>query len=301
MAISGFIEPDRTLEDVVDPAETLGINVSSDHRVAYGENAFYGRNRIFDRLFKSQQLIDLNYEDRGSGQYYFDLVSTLRDFNGHYDRVAEVGVFMGDNSAFLAGCAAPFDFDVDLIDTNPAFLKFAYERIRRAYPDNTKRIRLFHGDLPSYVRHIIMREYGHSYVIHHGGGQGFEQTVKDIAALSYVRDYITALIVHGTHARSTIEHTHFTDLALSAIFGAELNFAPIGTTYSAGAPSTVPSRSQRNYSLPGAPEGLVLPMGMNTFQYPHPELSMDDFLPPPAPIKEPALARLLQMQAVAAE
>lgn len=299
MTFTGFIEPDRTLEDLADPAEALNIPLMAGYRAADGANPFYGRNRIFDRIFARQQLIDLKYEDQCSGQYYFDLVSTLRDFNGHYDRVAEVGVFMGGSSAFIADCTTPFDFDLDMIDVNLRFLKFAYERVRRVNPENAKRIRLFHGDLPSYVRHVIMRERGHSYIVHHDGAHNFEQVVKDLASLYYVQESITALIAQDTHLRGSIKNMNFVDLALHAVFGPDLNFAPIGTSYSADSPITTPNKFEGNYFMPGAPEGLVIPMAMNTFRYPHPQLSIDDFLPPPAQTKEPALIRLMQMQAAA--
>ena len=104
MTFSGFIEPDRTLEDVADPAAQLGIATYSGHRASHSSNNWRGQNRIFDRIIDRQQQVELQYEDQCSAQYYFDLVRTLRDFNGQFERVVEVGVFMGGASAFLAGC-----------------------------------------------------------------------------------------------------------------------------------------------------------------------------------------------------
>jgi len=206
-------------------------------------------------------------------------VRALRDFNGQFTRVAEVGVFMGGASIYLAGCMDPFEFDLDLIDPSAAFLLFAYERIRRSYPEAAKRVRLFHGDLPAYVRHVMLGDQRNSYVIHHDGAHSFNQVVKDMAALYYVKEKLTAAIVQDTHLRGTVEHMNFVDLALYAVFGTDLNYAPIGMVHEAGSPLTAPNQYQGNYFMPGASEGLVLPMSVNQFRYPHPDLRMDDFLP----------------------
>lgn len=279
MTFSGFIEPDRTLEDVTDPAAQLGIETYSGHRASHSSNNWRGQNRIFDRIIDRQQQVELQYEDQCSAQYYFDLVRTLRDFNGQFDRVVEVGVFMGGASAFLAGCIEPFDFDLDMVDFNAHFLRFAYERVRRLYPEAAKRIRLFHGDVPSYVRHVMLKETERSTIVHHDGAHNFDQVVKDLASLYYVRESLFAVIAQDTHLRGPIKHMNFVDLALVAVFGTEMNYAPIGITYGAGSPLTLPNQYEGNYFMPDTPEGLVLPMTMNQFRYPHPHLSIDDFLP----------------------
>jgi hypothetical protein len=51
-----------------------------------------------------------------------------------------------------------FDFDLDLIDLSAAYLQFTYARIRRLYPEAAARVRLFHGNLPSYVKHVRPRK-----------------------------------------------------------------------------------------------------------------------------------------------
>jgi hypothetical protein len=279
MALNGFIEPDRTLEDLSDPAERLGIRIFSGYKSAGQGEHFRGQNRIFDRIIDRQRQSNLRYEDQCSAQYYFDLVRSLRDFNGQFTRVAEVGVFMGGSSIYLAGCMDPFDFDLDMIDLNASYLRFAYERVRRHYPEAAKRIRLFHGDLPAYVRHVMLGEIANSYIVHHDGAHSFDLVVKDMASLYYVRENLTAVIAQDTHLRGTIKHMNFVDLALYAVFGTDLNYAPIGMVHNAGSPLTAPNQYQGNYFMAGAAEGLVLPMSMNKFRYPHPQLKMDDFLP----------------------
>lgn len=279
MAYRGFIEPNRELETVDDPAAKLGIPIHSGYQ-AMADGQFLGENRIFDRIFARAKAVPLAYEDQCSSKYYFDLVRTLRDFNGHFDRVVEVGVFMGGSTAILAGCMAGFDFELDLVDVNVGYLQFAYERARRMYPDSAPKIRLFHGDLPSYVRAVMMKETGHTYVVHHDGSHYFEQVVKDLGALSYVREKLLAIIAQDTHLRGALKEMNFVDLAIAAVFGTDFNAAPIGTTYGEGDPCTVPNDYEGNYFVPGVPEGLVLPMAANRFRYPHPKLTIDDFLPP---------------------
>ena len=282
MTFSGFIEPDRTLEALDDPAAKLGIQIYSGYR-AVGAAGFLGcQNRIFDRIVTKLQQLNLKYEDQCTGQYYFDLVRTLRDLNGGYDRVAEVGVFMGGSSTFLAGCMEPFEFDLDMIDIHARFLQFAYERVRRLYPEQAARVRLFHGDLPSYVRHVMMKEEGHGYIVHHDGAHDFNQVVKDMASLYYVRESLVAIIAQDTHLRGPIRHMNFVDLALYAVFGTDLKYAAIGASFGANTALTEPNQYEGNYFMPDTPEGLVLPMSANEFRYPHPALSIDDFLPPEA-------------------
>jgi hypothetical protein len=280
MTFAGFIEPDRTLEASDDPAETLGIKVLSGHRAISGATLLAGKNRIFDRIAARLQQLDMPYEDQCSCQYYFDLVRTLRDFNGQFSRVAEVGVFMGGASTFLAGCMEPFEFELDMIDVERRYLQFAYERIRRLYAESVARVRLFHGDLPSYVRHIVMNEDPRSFIVHHDGSHSFNDVVKDMASLYYARDSLVAVIAQDTHLRGRAHYMNFVDLALCAVFGTDLNCATIGSSYPAGHPLTAPNQYQGNYFMPDAPEGLVLPMSANQFRYPHPHQSINDFLPP---------------------
>ena len=278
--MAGFIEPDRELETLENPAGKLGIPIYSGHKAIVHSAEFVNENRIFDSILARLVKLNLNYEDQCSARYYFDLVRTLRDFNGQYDRVVEVGVFMGGSSTFLAGCTQPFDFDLDMVDIDANFLRFSYERVRRLFPDATRRIRLFHGDLPSYVRQVMLKEPDHSYVVHHDGAHDFDQVVKDMASLYYARQSLFAVIAQDTHLRGTVKSMNFVDLALMAVFGQDLKCATIGSAYPEGDSRTAPNEYQGNYFMPNMPEGLVLPMAANRFHYPHPDLPIDDFLPP---------------------
>ncbi len=275
-----FIQPDDSLRGCIDPAAALGLHIYSGYQARRDTDLFLGQNRIYDKIAERVRSLDLNYEDQCSSRYYFDLVTSLRDLNGQFTRLVEVGVFMGGSSSIFAGCSEHFDFDIDLVDVNADFLRFSYERVRRTFPNAANRIRLFHGDLPSYVRSVMMESGGgQQHIIHHDGAHDFEQVVKDMASLYYVQGQIHAIIAQDTHLRGTIKKMNFVDMALYAVFGTDLKYAPIGSVYEGDTEMTRPNRYQGNYFMPGVAEGVVLPMAMNTFQYPHPALDIDDFLP----------------------
>ncbi|WP_448663781.1 hypothetical protein ACG3SL_03645 [Sphingomonas sp. CJ20] len=278
MRFRGFITPSDRPEDFEAVAADVGTKIGSGYRSLSDMGGMLGENRIFDAIVGKLEALDLNYEDQCSARYYFDLVRSLRDFNGQFDRVVEVGVFMGGSSSYLAGCMGPFDFDLDMVDVNEPYLRFAYERVRRMYPEAAKRIRLFHGDLPSYVRQVMLPERGRTSIIHHDGSHEFGQVVKDMASLYYVREKILAVIAQDTHLRGPVHRMDFVDLALYAVFGTDLKFAPIGSVYHDHR-MTTPNAFGGGYFMAGVAEGVVLPMAANQFVYPHPMLNIDDFLP----------------------
>lgn len=280
MTFGSFIQPDEKARDAENLVDLLDVEILSGYRAVSQADDFRGRNRIFDRIVDRLRTLDFSYEDQCSAQYYYDIVRTLRDMNGQFDRVAEVGVFLGGSTSFLAGCIEQFDFDLDLIDVHAPYLRFAHERARRMFPEAASRIRLFHGDLPSYVRHVMRKQDGHSYVVHHDGSHQFNQVVKDMASLYYVREQLFAVIAQDTHLRGHPKYMNFVDLALNAVFGTDLKCATIGTSYRENHDATMPNQYQGNYFLPDAAEGVVIPMSVNRFYYPHPNQSIDDFLPP---------------------
>ena len=284
MTFGSFIQAPEQDRDAADLAATLGIPIYSGYKASGDRRKFIGQNRVFDQIAGKVRELDLAYEDQCSPKYYFDVVRTLRDMNGEFDRVVEVGVFMGGSSSFIAGCIEPFDFDLDMVDVSASYLRFAYERVRRMYPEAAKRIRLFHGDLPSYVRAVMLEQSGGKSILHHDGAHDFEQVVKDMASLYYVREKIHAIIAQDTHLRGTIKYMNFVDMALYAVFGTELAYAPIGSAYGLHDSRTEPNQYQGNYFMPDVPEGVVIPMAANRFHYPHPALSIDDFLPVPASV-----------------
>lgn len=271
-----FIQPDPSLATCRAPHERIGIPIHSGYQALSEVDAFRGRSRIFDTVSDRLATVEMPYEDQCSIDYYFDLLRVLRDLNGEYDRVIEVGVYMGGASALIAGCAERFDFDIDLVDIRANNLRFSYERIRRAFPEAAKRVRLFHGDVPTYVREVMLRESGGKALLHHDGAHDFNQVVTDLTALSFVRNTIHSIIAQDTHLRGSLDQMNFVDLALQAVFGSDVNYMPIGRVYD---PSnrlmTSPNQFQGNYFLPNVAEGMVVPLHANRFFYPHVSMTFD--------------------------
>ncbi len=110
---------------------------------------------------------------------------------------------MGGSSNVLAGCIPSFNFDLDMEDVHIPYLNFSYERIRGLYPDCTSRIRLFHGDLRSYVRAVLNEDECGKYVVHHDGSHEFNDVVRDMASLSFIKKRLCAIIAQDTHLRGT--------------------------------------------------------------------------------------------------
>lgn len=275
-----FIEPDTSIETSQLLHEDLNIPVRSGYRAMDHTAAFRGQNSIFDAIADRMRGFDVPYEDQCSIEYYFDVLQTLRSLNGEVDRVVEVGVFMGGSSTLFAGCCEQFDFDLDLIDIRDNHLRFAYERIRRTFPEAAGRVRLFHGDVTGYVKNVMLPEagLGRRSIVHHDGSHEFGQVVTDLAALSFVKDSIQTIIAQDTHLRGALSHMNFVDMALLAVFGGDLNYMPIGKVYQPG-DCTSPDQWHGNYFLPGVAEGMVLPMAMNSFKYPHPSMRLEDVFP----------------------
>jgi len=280
MSFGTFIQPDDSLMDVEDPAKALNIPILSGYRGMDHAHHLRGQSAVFDAILAKSASLKLNYEDQCSSQYYFDVVRTLEELCGEYRRVVEVGVFMGGSSHILAGCMSPLGFDLDMVDHSPDYLRFAYERVRRSYPEEAKRIRLFYGDLPSYVRTVTGEVNRSSFIVHHDGSHRFDQVVRDMAALSFVKERLCAIIAQDTHLRGKPEFMNFVDMALHAVFGLDLKHVPIGARYAATDSLTLPNPFQGNYFMADAPEGFVIPMDLKSFRYPHPALNIDDFVPP---------------------
>jgi hypothetical protein len=273
-----FIAPDPRLREVDDLVAHMNVPVFSGHKAVHGLSQYRGIQPLFDQIIERNRAFEQAYEDQCSARYYFDLYCALEAMRGQFNRVAEVGVYLGGASAILSGCSADMDFDLDLIDVNPAFLRFSYERIRRTHPGAEQRVRLFLGGLPEYTAKALVGS-SDRVVIHHDGAHAFDQVVKDMSALYFAREALTAIIAQDTHLRGRIRHLNFVDMALYSVFGMDLVYTPIGARYSAGnAALTSPNKFQGNYFLPGQPEGMVLLMAENQFRYPHPSMTLTEFL-----------------------
>lgn len=280
---ASFIDPDRSIEDHPSPHEALSVPIFSGYR-AY--DALVGSPEVYsDELLK--MIVDrvttssIAAEEQCSAKYYADVYNVLKVLNGGYNRVAEVGVFMGGSSVLLAACAVAFDFQLDLIDTSPNYLRFTYERIRRTFPEAIDRVRIFYGGLPEYTRAVLVGDEESMTLVHHDGAHDFNQVVRDLSALSFVKERLHSVILQDTHLRGRASYMNFVDAAVYAIFGPQMQFAPIGAEYTADHVDMLkPNPYQGNYFLEGRPEGMFLPMDANQFYYPHPSMEIAEFLDP---------------------
>ncbi|WP_211238568.1 class I SAM-dependent methyltransferase [Actinomadura rifamycini] len=272
-----FLEPDASIADLENPHEVLGIPILSGHHADL--KAFAGYNTVFDRIADRVAGVNLAYEDQCSANHYFDVFTRIERDHRHATRIVEVGVFMGGSSTVFAGCVEPMGFELDLVDVNPVYLQFAYERIRRTFPGATPRVRMFYGDLPTYVQKVLLPETSARAIVHHDGAHDFNQVVKDISSLYFVRDRVHSLAIQDTHLRGLIEHFNFVDAAVYAMFGVDVKYEPVGARYEEGSSVTNPNQWNGNYFLAGMSEGMYIPFEGVEWKYPHPSMDLETFLP----------------------
>jgi len=275
----GFIQADPELQhlDATTLHKKLDIPIMSGHRANFAGYRFH--NEHFDKIVERTARFQVGYEDQCSATFYWDLFNATYAFRDKLTRVIDLGVFMGGSSVILAGCAHEFNLQIDLIDIGSKYLHFGHERIRRIYPELADKVRLYNGDLPTYVRDVILQEQGGCILVHHDGAHDFSQVVRDFCSLSYVKDQIHSVAIQDTNLRGQPHYPHagrFVDAAVYAIFGFDMKFAPMGATFTADDTlMTTPNQYGGNYFLPDMPEGWFVPLGQNTFRYPHPTM------PPP--------------------
>jgi hypothetical protein len=277
-----FIAPDAELAAIADPNEKLRIRTYSGHRARTALRAFLGRDAEFDAALARAETFDVPYEEQCSGRYYFDLFQAVKQRRGSLSRVVEVGVYMGGATSILAGCLEQTDVELDLVDTGANYLRYTHERIRRQSPKQAARTRLFHGDLPAYVRSVLLAEDTAAVgpiLVHHDGTHRFDGVLCDLASLYYVRERLDRLIIQDTHLRGRPSSLIFVDAAVVAVFGRDLKATPIGNVYPEGL-LTNPNAYEGNYFLAGTPEGMVIPIAENTWRYPHPSMPLELFMTP---------------------
>lgn len=272
-----FLEPEPGLADVENLHEVLGIPILSGHHADL--TVFEGRNAVFDRIAARAGDVKLAYEDQCSAQHYFDVFGCVEHEHGALTRLVDVGVFMGGSAAVLAGCVEPMGLELDLVDVNPVYLQFARERVRRIFPRAMTRIRMFRGDLPTYVANVLRGEPQARALIHHDGAHDFNQVVKDLSSLYFARDRIQGVALQDTHLRGLIEHFNFVDAAVYAMFGVDVKYEALGSRYPQNSPVTNPNQWNGNYFLADTPEGMYVPFDGVEWKYPHPTMELDDFLP----------------------
>lgn len=282
-----FLAP-RSVSGGDDLHEAMGIPIPSGFRADL--TAFRDTQRVFDQIRHSGGRVfdhiaetisgsSIVCEDQCSAKHYFDIFTCLYNSHRAVSRVVDVGVFMGGSASIFAGCVEPLELELDLVDVNTTYLRFTYERLRRLFPAAMPKVRMFYGDLPTYVRNVLLSEDGVTGWIHHDGSHHFAQVVKDLSALYFARDRVHGVAVQDTHLRGRdLSFLNFVDAAVYAVFGVDLHYTPLGSSFEATSPLVHPNQYEGNYFMPEAPEGMYIPLAKNTFKYPHPTMSIEDII-----------------------
>lgn len=269
-----FISPDAELENLPDPNTKLNVYIPSGIKADL--SPFLNQNTLFDNIVNKivQQRDTMSYEEQCSGKYYFDCFTLLQSLNGKVKRIVEVGTYLGGASCIFAGCANSFNIEIDLIDAKKEFLLYTYERIRRAFPESVAKIRLFYGDLISYVKNVALHEQQTDILFHHDAGHNFNHVVNDISSLYYIKDKAHSLIIQDTHLRSAkVQNYIFVDAAIFAVFGFNAKFAEIGVKFAA---ASQPAYAGKTYFIDNHSEGFYIPFELNQFHYPHPSMGLEN-------------------------
>jgi hypothetical protein len=275
---AGFIQPDPSLRarPFGDLHMLLDIPILSGHRADLAQFSF--SDPAFRSLVSAIKVQD-GFEDQCTAKYYYDMFSIATDTIDQVDRLVEVGVYMGGATVILAGVIANTQQELVLIDINERCLLFSYERMIRSFPSVADRVRLFHGDLPTYVRDVLLPEQtAKRILVQLDGSHAFQEVIRDLGTLSFVQDRLHGIMAQDTHLRGMPQGARFIDAALFGVFGGEFEYLAIGSVYNQFQEELLkPNRYGGNYFLAGKPEGMYLPMSHNRFEYPHPDIAIDDF------------------------
>lgn len=275
----GFVEPDRSLDSVPfdELHKRLDITIMSGHRA---DLAPFGSMDLGFLGILSNIKVHSGYEDQCTAKYYFDMYSIVDKEGSDIDRIVEAGVFMGGSSVILGACAERLDTEFVMIDITERYLQFAYQRLIRSFPEAASRVKLYLGDLPLYVRDVLVPEQSQArLMVHHDAGHSFQDLVRDMGALSFVKDRLIGVMVQDTHLRGPPEGMRFVDLGLLGVFGQDLQYVGMGSVYTEEEHPELlrPNQWRGGYFLPDKLEGMYVPMGYNRFEYPHPLITLDQF------------------------
>jgi len=269
-----FISPDKDLEALHDPAEK--------HHFKQGLHgdflAFRDKNPRFDAVIEKINSVrdSISYVEQCTEKYYFESFQVLEQCIPNIKHVVELGVFQGGISTFFAGCLQDTDITLDLVDGDRTFLEFTYERIRRTFPRMCSRIRLFYGNLPTYVKKVMMAESPLKTLIHHDASHVFNEVLQDLVSLYFVRDRIQGLMIQDTNLRANnINGYMFVDAALYAAFGDRMQYLELGEKHNDYTQVST-DNLWRGFFTPQHAEGMYIPFYEGLFRYPHPSSKFEE-------------------------
>jgi hypothetical protein len=134
--------------------------------------------------------------------------------------------------------------------------------------------------LPEYVAEVLIPEGCADVLVQHDASHAFEQVVKDLAALSFVREWVHGLAIQDTNLRGRPPHLNFVDAAVFAVLGNTVPYRDMGILPT-DERMLRPNPYEGNYFLADRAEGMLLLIRELGFRYPHPDLKLEEFLSSP--------------------
>ena len=271
-----FIEPDLDLANYTDPNLKYGFDAEDNSKSDLSQVTVTDPVliQIISKIVLQKNTITT--ADQCTAQYYLDLYNVLKLQAHEFQKIVEVGPHLGDLSLLFAGSLDSTEATLDLVDIDVKRLRYAYERVRRAFPAAVTKVRLFFGDLPTYIDKVLKKS-DQKTVVHYKGSYAFNDVIRDIGSLSYVKQKILSVIVHNTNLRSTdISEFAFADVALFSIFGEQIKYLHLGEILKQD--EMQDNAAKKLYYLANYFEGLFIPLLHNEFHYPHSNECLDNFL-----------------------
>lgn len=230
---------------------------------------------IIDNIYAHQ--FNLKNPYYNSAKYYADCFTVTAYYVGNVQRIVAVGADPASMIIVLAGLIQEHNVILDIVDIDQCALLSVYKQIMQIFPNMANKVRLFFGDLPIYI-HRHLSNSSDQYLIHYQASTNFNDVIRDLGATYFQRNKIVGTMVYNTHLRSTRMHDYaFTDVALYALFGHNIQFIKLGNVINDTSQSSTLSDTHYYHSSQRV-DGLYIPYSNNQFRYPHPNTELTSFL-----------------------
>ncbi len=218
----------------------------------------------------------LEKESYISEKFLLDCFNTVSQYANNLQTLIGVELDASYLACIYAGLLNPLNVKLDLVDSDKNRLLNVYATILQYFPEATNKIRLFFGDLPTYAKKLMTTSMD-KCLVHYNGCYGFNDVIRNLGSLYYVKEKVHAIMAQNTHLRSmNLQDFAFVDIALYALFGHQLQFSILGNILQED--ENPESHGMETFCLKQHAEGLHVPFAHNQFRYPHPIESQDNFL-----------------------
>lgn len=265
-----FISPNPSYEEK---------QTKSQKRIKPDLTTLTGINPILDNilsLITAKGKVGLEEESYISGKCLLDCFNTVSLYANNLQIIIGVELDASYLACVYAGLLNPLNIKLDLVDSDKNRLYKVYATILHYFPEATNKIRLFFGDLPTYTKKVMTASMD-KCLIHYNGCYGFNDVIRNLGSLYYVKEKVHAIMAQNTHLRSmNLQDFAFVDIALYALFGHQLQFSILGNILQEDESPEL--HGMKTFCLKQHAEGLHVPFAHNNFRYPHPVESQDNFL-----------------------